>query len=153
MGQHKSSVDIAHGIDTGNGCGKTVIDSYAAHDLYAYLGSTVGYNGRATGCHKNLFSPRRGIDIITSAAVTGISVDGCKCVEYTAKGRAAVIKAEEVLMAAGRSSTPMTPPPITHMLSGTDFKERSPSLVRACSVPSIGRTEALEPVAITIMGA
>ncbi len=51
------------------------------------------------------------------------------------------------------NSTPMTPPPITHMLSGTDFKERSPSLVRACSVPSIGRTEALEPVAITIMGA
>ncbi len=50
----------------------------------------------------NLLS-RRGIDIITSAAITGISVDGCKCVEYTAKGRAAVIKAEEVLMAAGRS--------------------------------------------------
>ncbi len=50
----------------------------------------------------NLLS-RRGIDIITSAAVTGISVDGCKCVEYTAKGRTAVINAAEVLMATGRS--------------------------------------------------
>ncbi len=50
----------------------------------------------------NLLS-RRGIDIITSAAVTGISVDGSKCVEYTYKGRTEVIEAEEVLMAAGRS--------------------------------------------------
>ena len=50
----------------------------------------------------NLLS-RRGIDIITSAAVTGISVDGNKCVEYTYKGRTEVIEAEEVLMAAGRS--------------------------------------------------
>ena len=51
------------------------------------------------------------------------------------------------------SSTPITPPPITQMLSGSCSSDNTSSLVIASSAPGIGSIAGLEPVAITMRGA